>query len=174
VDGVNLHDLLPLPFTEDTLRHVVPRILEVQDALGRRIALENVSSYAVLGRPEMTEWEFLAELAVRADCLLLLDINNVYVSAVNHGFDPRAFLEGIPIGRVQQFHLAGHSAQGAYLIDTHDAPVCEEVWQLYAQARQRFGDVSTLIERDDRIPALEELLSELDRARALAQRAQAA
>ena len=174
IDGINLHDLLPVPFTEEALRHLVPRIAQVQDVLGQRIALENVSSYAMLGQPDMTEWQFLAELATRADCLLLLDINNVYVSAVNHGFDAREFLRGIPVDRVQQFHLAGHSTQGAYLIDTHDAPVCDAVWDLYVHALGRFGPVSTCIERDDRIPELDELLLELEHARTLAATAQAA
>lgn len=173
-DGVNMHDLLPLPYTEETLRHVCARIEEVQERLGRRIVLENVSSYLEYRHSEMTEWEFLHELAERADCLLLLDVNNVYVSSVNHGFDPHAFLQGIPAHRVQQFHLAGHRNCGDVLIDTHDEPVCEAVWQLFEAALARFGVVSTMIERDSNIPALDELLGELDRARRIATRAQAA
>ena len=168
VEGVNLHDLMPLPFTEETVRHVVSRVHAVQDVLGRRLVLENVSSYVSFAADEMTEWEFLREIAERADCRLLLDVNNVYVSSVNHGFDPLAYLRGVPVDRVQQFHLAGHSNQGEYLIDTHDEPVCEEVWQLYAAAVARFGAVSTMIERDDKIPDLPVLLAELDRARAIA------
>jgi uncharacterized protein len=174
VDGINVHDLLPMPFTESALRHVAQRVRRVQDFFGRRILIENVSSYLSFAGDEMTEWEFLSELATRADCLLLLDVNNVYVSGINHGFDPLAYLRGIPIDRVQQFHLAGHSNLGTHLIDTHDAPVAEPVWQLYRAAVERFGPVSTMIERDANIPALPELLTELDRARSIANTAQAA
>ena len=154
VAGINLHDLMPLPFTEETVRHVVSRVHAVQEVLQRRLVLENVSTYVSFAADEMTEWEFLREIAVRADCGLLLDVNNVYVSSVNHGFDPLAYLRGVPVERVQQFHLAGHQSQGDYLIDTHDEPVCEAVWQLYAAAVARFGAVSTMIERDDNIPPL--------------------
>lgn len=168
VNGVNLHDLMPLPFTEETVRHVVSRVHAVQDILGRRLVLENVSTYVSFAADEMTEWEFLREIAQRADCKLLLDVNNVYVSSINHGFDPLAYLRGVPVDRVQQFHLAGHSNQGDYLIDTHDEPVCEEVWQLYGAAVARFGAVSTMIERDDKIPELPVLLAELDHARSIA------
>jgi uncharacterized protein len=174
VDGVNVHDLLPMPFTESALRHVAQRIGQVQDLLGRRLLIENVSSYLSFIGDEMTEWEFLREVAERADCLLLLDVNNVYVSSVNHGFDPLAYLRGVPIDRVQQFHLAGHSNLGHYLIDTHDAPIVEPVWQLFRSALERFGPVSTMIERDGNIPALPELLAELDRARSIATTAEAA
>jgi uncharacterized protein (UPF0276 family) len=174
VGGVNLHDLMPLPFTEEALRHVVSRVQEAQDRLGRRFVLENVSSYVSFARADMTEWEFLRELAERADCLLLLDVNNVYVSSVNHAFDPLAYLRGIPAERVQQFHLAGHRNQGRYLIDTHDEPVCEEVWQLFGSAVERFGAVATMIERDDNIPELPVLLDELARARSIATTAVAA
>jgi uncharacterized protein (UPF0276 family) len=173
-DGLNLHDLLPLPFTEEALRHVVARVQHVQERLGRRFVLENVSSYVRFVDSEMTEWEFLSEVAVRADCLLLLDVNNVYVSSVNHGFDPLAYLRGVPIERVQQFHLAGHRRQGDLLIDTHDQPVTEPVWNLYAAAVERFGNVSTMVERDDNIPELPELLRELECARAIATTAVAA
>jgi uncharacterized protein (UPF0276 family) len=168
VDGVNLHDLMPIPFTGDALRYIAKRIADVQDVLGRRILIENVSSYLTYRDSDMTEWQFLAELTREADCQLLLDINNVYVSSVNHGFDPLTYLDGIPAHRVQQFHLAGHSKVGAHLIDTHDAPVCEAVWHLYAAAVQRFGNVSTMIERDANIPALDDLLDELSIARSLA------
>jgi hypothetical protein len=174
VAGINLHDLLPLPFTESVVRHVVARIAHVQERLGRRIALENVSSYVAFAQSDMTEWEFLREIAERADCLLLLDVNNVYVSSVNHGFDPLAYLHGLPFERVQQFHLAGHRDQNGLLIDTHDAPVCEAVWRLYAAAVARVGPRSTMIERDDSIPPLAELLAELERARNLAAHADAA
>jgi uncharacterized protein len=172
LDGINLHDLLPLPFTEEALTHVAGRIAQTQDILGRRILIENVSSYLTFPESELTEHEFLAELATRADCLLLLDVNNVYVSSSNHGFDPLEYLAALPIGRVQQIHLAGHTRQGTYLIDTHDAPVIEPVWKLYHAAINRFGTVATMIERDDNIPPLDELLGELGRARTIASEAQ--
>jgi uncharacterized protein len=168
VDGVNLHDLLPLPYTQEALRHVARRVQQVQDFLGRRILLENVSSYVAYDSSELTEWEFLAQLAAEADCDILLDVNNIYVSAVNHGFDARQFLEAMPRERVRQLHLAGHSDHGGYIVDTHDAPIAEPVWELYRLARQRFGEVATMIERDANIPPLKELLLELDKARALA------
>ena len=174
VDGINLHDLMPLPYTEETLRHVVARVGEVQDRLGRRFVLENVSSYVAYRQSEMTEWEFLREIAERADCLILLDVNNIYVSSINHDFDPLAYLRGIPVERVQQFHLAGHRRQGRYLVDTHDQPVCEEVWQLFRAAVERFGPLSTMIERDDNIPEIEVLLAELEHARRIAAPARAA
>ena len=167
VGGINLHDLLPLPYTEPVLTHVVERVLQVQEFLGRRILLENVSSYLQFPESEMPEWEFLRQVAERADCLILLDINNVYVSARNHDFDPWEYLEAIPPERVWQFHLAGHTDLGDRVIDTHDHPVRDEVWQLFRQAARRFGPTATLLERDDRIPPLEELVQELDRARAL-------
>jgi uncharacterized protein (UPF0276 family) len=167
-DGINLHDLMPVPFTSEALRHIATRISQVQDILGRRILIENVSSYLTYRESEMSEWAFLSALAQEADCLLLLDVNNIYVSSVNHGFDPLTFLQGVPPDRVQQFHLAGHSKVGAHLIDTHDAPITPEVWELYAAAVQRFGPGSTMIERDDNIPELPELLAELDQARATA------
>lgn len=168
VDGVNLHDLLPVPFTAESLRYIANRIAQVQDFLGRRILIENVSSYLTYRSSEMSEWEFLSQLAKEADCLLLLDVNNVYVSSVNHDIDPLAFLHGIPVERVQQFHLAGHSKVGAHLVDTHDAPVIPEVWSLYSAAVRRFGSGSTMIERDANIPELPEVLAELDQARGIA------
>jgi uncharacterized protein (UPF0276 family) len=164
--------LLPLPFTEQALEHVAARIRQVQDLLGRRILIENVSSYIEF-EAELAEHEFLSALSERADCGLLLDVNNVYVSSVNHVFDPREYLLGLPLDRVQQIHLAGHSRQGAYLVDTHDAPVIEPVWELYQLAIARFGAVTTMIERDDNIPPLEELLAELEHAKTLSARAQA-
>jgi uncharacterized protein len=167
VDGMNLHDLLPLPYTQEALDHVSNRIAQTQEILGRRILIENVSSYMSFQESELSEHEFLAQLALRSDCLLLLDVNNVYVSSVNHGFDARAYLEALPVDRVQQIHLAGHSQQGPYLIDTHDAPILEPVWELYQAAIERFGRVATMIERDDNIPPLDDLLHELDRARSI-------
>ncbi len=166
--GTNMHDLLPLPYTEDTIRHVVERVQQVQEALGRRILLENVSSYITYKQSEMTEWEFLTQIVERADCLFLLDINNIYVSGFNHDFDPLTYLNAIPVERVQQFHLAGHENNGDYIVDTHDEPVVDSVWDLYSAAVRRFGRVSTMIERDDKIPPLAELVAELDHARQLA------
>ncbi|WOB08173.1 DUF692 domain-containing protein [Piscinibacter gummiphilus] len=167
VDHHHLHDLLPLPCTEEALRHVSERVLQVQEALGRRLLLENVSSYVSFDGDEMSEWEFIAELARRADCELLLDVNNVYVSSRNHGFDARRFIDAMPRERVRQIHLAGHEDHGDHLIDTHDHPVCEAVWELYAYTVGRLGAVPTMIERDDHIPPLADLLAELDRARAI-------
>ncbi|MBI3775037.1 MAG: DUF692 domain-containing protein, partial [Gammaproteobacteria bacterium] len=167
--GTNTHDLMPLPYTEEALAHVVERVLRAQDYLGRRLLLENVSSYVTYTSSRMSEWEFLAEIVRRADCLILLDINNIYVSAYNHGFAPLDYLNAIPPERVQQFHLAGHSNLGDYIIDTHDHPIIDPVWQLYTQALARFGDVSTMIERDDHIPPFDELFAELQIARRIAQ-----
>ena len=168
VNGLNMHDLLPLPYTRQTIEHVVSRIHQVQDFLGRQILIENVSSYLTYQQSDMTEWDFLTEIAKRADCYILLDINNIYVSAFNHGFDPQAYLDGIPTDRVYQMHLAGHSNHENYIIDTHDAAVIEPVWNLYDKALARFGLVSTMIERDDHIPDLDELLIELKQARHIA------
>jgi uncharacterized protein len=169
VQGVNLHDLMPLPYTEEALDHVVSRVRRVQDTLKRRILLENVSSYVSFADSQLTEWEFLAEVAERADCLILLDINNVHVSARNHGFSSMDYLRGIPASRVQQFHLAGYEQGERLIIDTHDAPVSNAVWELYIEAVRQFGRVSTMIERDDHFPPLAELMSELEHARALAE-----
>jgi hypothetical protein len=170
VAGKNLHDLMPLPYTEEALANVVERVRTVQDILGRRILLENVSSYVTFRDSRLTEWEFLREVAVQADCLILLDVNNIYVSAVNHEFAALDYLNAIPVDRVQQIHLAGHEDHGDYLIDTHDHPVTDPVWELYAAAVRRFGSVSTMIERDANIPPLEELCEELAQARAVAER----
>ncbi len=167
VHGLNMHDLLPLPYTEETIRHVVARIQQVQDILGRQLVIENVSSYATFTASCMDEWTFITEISQRADCLLLLDINNIYVSSINHGFDAKAFVDGVPAQRVQQIHLAGHEDHGDYIIDTHDADIAEGVWALYGYALQRLGHVSTMIERDGNIPAIETLLQELNQARAL-------
>lgn len=164
----NTHDLLPLPYNESTLKHLIGRISEVQEFLGRQILIENVSSYVTYKESEMTEWEFLNQLAQRADCHILLDINNIYVSARNHNFACEDYLNGIDPSRVRQFHLAGHSDYGDYVIDTHDHDVADPVWALYRDALKRFGPVSTMIERDDNIPPLQTLLDELDIARVIA------
>ena len=168
VEGRNVHDLLPLPYTEEALACVVARVGEVQDLLGRQILLENVSSYLAYRSSDMTEWEFLSEVARRADCAILLDINNIHVSAVNHGFEASRYLRAVPKERVRQFHLAGHSDMGDHLIDTHDHPIAAPVWSLYREALAHFGPVPTMIERDDNIPPLAELVAELDVARAIA------
>jgi len=168
VAGYNLHDLMPLPYTEEAIEHVAGRVRQVQDFLDRRILLENVSSYVTYGTSQISEWEFLAEVASRADCLILLDVNNIFVSSHNHHFDPVDYLAGIPVDRVRQFHLAGHSYNGNLIIDTHDHPIVDPVWSLYCQAVERFGEVSTMIERDDNIPPLEDLLAELEIARRFA------
>ena len=164
----NSHDLLPLPYNEEALTHVCQRIEQVQEFLGRPILLENVSSYLTYKNSEMTEWQFFNEVAGRSGCEILLDINNIYVSARNHDFKSQDYLNGIAKEKVKQFHLAGHSDYGDYVIDTHDHPVADPVWQLYQQALQRFGWISTMIERDDNIPPLAELLAEVDTARAIA------
>ena len=163
--GHYAHDLLPLPYTEEALRHVVARVDQVQEHLGRPIALENVSSYVTFRQSSMPEWEFLAEIAGRSGCGILLDVNNIYVSSRNHGFDPRAYVQGIPKEAVWQFHLAGHADKGKYLLDTHDHPVPDPVWDLYALAVERFGPVSALVEWDDHLPDFERLEAESLRAR---------
>ncbi|MES9829981.1 MAG: DUF692 domain-containing protein [Candidatus Thiodiazotropha sp.] len=165
VNKLNLHDLLPLPYTEEALDHVVERISRVQDYLGRQMLLENVSSYISYSESQLSEWEFLREVVERADCLVLLDINNIYVSAYNHNFDPSDFVQAMPGERIYQIHLAGHTQEENLIIDTHDHPIADPVYKLYAEAIQRFGRVSTMIERDDNIPPLADLLQELDRVR---------
>lgn len=165
--GNNFHDLMPLPYTEEAIKHVVARVRQVQDYLGRQILLENVSSYLTYCDSSLTEWEFYTAVVEEADCLMLFDINNVYVSAINHGFDPLEYLKFVPVERVRQFHLAGHSDYGHYLIDTHDHPIVQPVWDLYTEALALFGPVSTLIERDDCFPPISELLAELNQARTL-------
>lgn len=166
--GINLHDLLPLPLTEETLTHVAERVMRVQDFLGRRIALENASTYVTFVDDEMTEWAFLAALCETADCELLLDVNNIYVSSFNHGFDAAEYLQGVPAARVRQIHLAGHENNGDHIIDTHDAPVVDPVWALYGDTIRRLGAVPTMIERDANIPPLAELVAELGHARRVA------
>lgn len=168
VDGRNLHDLLPLPYTEEAVAHVAGRVRQVQDVLGRRILLENVSSYVSYTESVMSEWEFLDAVAREADCLILLDVNNIHVSAHNHHFDPLAYLDGIDPARVWQIHLAGHSHAGGLIVDTHDDAVPDPVWAIYAQAIRRLGPVSTMIERDADIPPLHVLVRELDAARTIA------
>lgn len=165
VDGGNLHDLLPLPFTEEAIEHVARRIGQVQDLLGRPILIENVSSYVTYRHSTVPEWEFLAETARRAGCGILLDLNNVYVNSVNHGFDPLTYLRHIPGELVGQFHLAGHTNMGRYLFDTHGGEVIDPVWQLYRQALELYGKVSTLIEWDEHIPSFERLAEEARKAR---------
>ena len=160
--GVNAHDLLPLPYTPEAVKHVATRIKHVQDFLERRLLIENVSSYVTYTQSEMTEWAFLSAVAEEADCLLLLDVNNIYVSAVNHEFDPLDYLKGVPKARVQQHHLAGHSDYGDYIIDTHDHAVVDSVWALYAEAVKHLGPVSAMIERDDNIPNLAVLMQEYE------------
>lgn len=168
VQHKNMHDLLPLPYTEEALKHVVDRIQQVQDFLGQRMLIENVSSYLTYQHSHLSEWEFLAQITQQADCYILLDINNIYVSAFNHGFDPQAYLNAIPVDRVRQFHLAGHTNNGDHIIDTHDATIIDPVWELYGHALKRFGYVSTMIERDDHIPPLSTLLLELQKAKDIA------
>jgi uncharacterized protein (UPF0276 family) len=161
VDHINSHDLLPLPYNEPTISHIVERIKRVQDTIGRQMLIENLSSYVTYNHSEMSEWEFVNEIAKRADCFILLDINNIFVSANNHHFEPQDYVNGIDSDRVMQFHLAGHSYNGDMIIDTHDHDVCDPVWQLYEYALKRFGAVSTMIERDDNIPPFDELRQEL-------------
>ena len=165
IGGKNAHDLLPLPYTEEAIDHVVARVRVVEDFLERPILLENVSSYASFCDSTYSEWNFLAEIARRAGCYVLLDVNNVYVSAFNHRFDPLEYLQAIPVDRVVQFHLAGHTDNGTHLLDTHDHPIIDPVWQLYGEAVRRFGPLSTLIERDDHIPEFPELAAEAEAAR---------
>lgn len=165
IDGHRAYDLWPLPFTEEALRHVVERVQQVQDYLGRRICLENVSSYVEFRASTLTEWEFLSAVAERADCHLLLDVNNVCVSAHNHGFSPYDFLNGLPTSRVAQLHLAGHSDCGTHLLDDHGSAVPEAVWTLYRHVRRRFGALPTLLEWDENLPTLEQLERACDTAR---------
>ncbi len=162
--GVNTHELVPLPFTEESLAHVVGRIRRAQDALERPLVLENPSTYVTFTGSGMTEWEFLARMAQEADCGLLLDVNNVYVSSVNHDFDPVEYLRAIPRERVVQMHLAGHDDRGTHVMDTHDRPVADPVWELYGRAVELIGGVSTLVEWDDRLPPFPEVHAEVRKA----------
>ncbi|WP_439100373.1 MNIO family bufferin maturase [Congregibacter sp.] len=163
----NSHDLLPLPYTAQALDVVCKNIEHAQDVLGRELVLENPSSYLTFPCDEMTEWEFIAAITRRTGCQLLLDINNVVVSAHNHNFSADEYIAGLPLERVRQVHLAGHS-DGQIKIDTHDQPVCDVTWDLYARTRPLLGEVAVMIERDDKLPTLDELLGELTVARNLA------
>lgn len=168
IEGFSSHDLLPIPYTREALDIVCGNVSRAQDALGRAMLVENPSTYIDFAPADMTEWEFLAELGARTGCGLLLDVNNVFVSASNHGFDPFAYLDGVPHDRVRQIHLAGHSQGKDLLIDTHDRPVPASVWDLYAHVLPHLGAVATMIERDDDIPPLGDLLAELKIARRIA------
>ena len=168
VNQINSHDLLPLPYTEETLHHVISRIKKVQDYLECTILLENVSSYLTYVNSKVPEWEFINTIANEADCNILLDINNIYVSSYNHNFDPLTYIKNINPKRIKQIHLAGHLHQGNYILDTHDSPIIDPVWDLYKQTITMNGLISTMIERDDNIPPLAELIMELDIARKLA------
>jgi uncharacterized protein len=165
VAGRNLHDLLPMPYTEEALRHIVKRIRRVQDVLERPLVLENPSSYVEFRSSSMPEWEFLARMAEAADCGLLLDVNNVYVSSFNHGFDPEAYLRAIPPSRVAYYHLAGHTNFGTHILDTHVGPVIDPVWSLYRLAHRLSGGRSTLLEWDEQIPAFPVVHREVLKAR---------
>ena len=168
VQGINTHDLMPLPYTDEAIDHVVMRIKQVQDYLGQQLVLENVSSYVSYAQSVYSEVEFLVRVVERADCLILLDINNIYVSAFNHGFKVSSYLAQIPAPRVKQFHLAGHKSYPNYIIDTHDNKIDPNVMAVYAEALKHFGPVPTSIERDDNIPVLNELLLEMDQVRYVA------
>jgi uncharacterized protein (UPF0276 family) len=163
--GHYAHDLWPLPFTEEALRHVVERVSRVQDRLGRRLLIENVSSYVEYRASSLSEGDFLSELVERADAAILLDVNNVFVNATNHGFSASEYLARLPLGRVAQIHLAGHSDGGGFLLDDHGSTVPEAVWQLYDEAIARFGAIPTIVEWDERLPSLSELEAEAARAR---------
>jgi uncharacterized protein (UPF0276 family) len=162
--GHYAHELLPIPFTEESLRHVVRRVREVQDRLERHLLLENISSYVEFQESRITEWDFLAAVAREADCGILLDVNNLWVNAQNHGFSPRDFLDAMPLERIGQIHLAGHTDKGNFLLDSHIGPVPDPVWDLYAESVRRFGPISTLVEWDDEIPEWEVLMNEPRRA----------
>jgi uncharacterized protein len=169
VHGLNMHDLLPLPLTGESVDHVASRVRQVQDVLGRQLLLENTSTYVTFAEDEMTEWEFLSEICDKADCHILLDVNNIFVSAFNHGFSADDYLSGIPKHRVRQIHLAGHEHNGDHIIDTHDEPVPSDVLELYAKAIHRLGAVPTMIERDANIPPFAELVRELNGVRRIAE-----
>jgi len=168
MDHKNMHDLLPLPYTEEAVIHMADKISQVQDYLGQQILVENLSSYITYKDDSMAEWEFLSAVCEKADCYLLLDINNIYVSSYNHHFDPMDYINGVDPKRVWQHHLAGHTNDGNLILDTHDQDIIDPVWDLYAKAAQTFGPVSTMIERDGNIPELDEVLKELDQAKKIA------
>jgi len=167
IHGNYLHNLMPLPYTEETVQFVSKKIKQVQDYIERPFIFENVSSYVEFEGSQMQEWDFVKAVATTADCGILLDINNVYVSSFNHNFDPLTYINAIPKERVYQFHIAGHRNKGHYILDTHDEDVCDEVWQLYQQVLPLFPDTSVLLERDDNIPPLTQCLNELNYARHL-------
>jgi uncharacterized protein (UPF0276 family) len=162
-----MHNLLPLPYTQETVEYVAKKIAIVQDAMGIPFLIENLSSYVEFQESEMTEWEFIKAIAETADCGILLDVNNIYVSSRNHHFDPMDYVRGIPANRVLQYHIAGHQDHGTYVLDSHDHPVRDEVWDLFAKTVPLMGDVSVMIERDDHIPPLSELLEELTHAKTI-------
>lgn len=168
MDNKNMHDLLPLPYTEEAVNHMADKISQVQDYLGQQILVENLSSYITYTDDSMSEWEYLSAVANKADCNILLDVNNIYVSSYNHHFDPMDYINGIDSKRVWQHHLAGHTNDGNLILDTHDQDIIDPVWSLYEQAAKTFGPVSTMIERDGNIPALEDVLKELDQAKQIA------
>jgi len=172
VHHINTHDLLPVPYTKEALNHVVGRIHEVQERLERKLVLENPSTYLEFSASNIPEWEFMAEMAEQADCGLLLDVNNIYVSCFNHGWNAETYLNSIPDSRVAYMHLAGHSNKGTHIIDTHDAPVPDPVWELYKHTLERVPCRNIMIERDDNIPALPELLAELEHAKKIATKCQ--
>lgn len=162
--GRNTHDLLPMPYTEEALRHTIARVRQIQEYLERPLVVENPSSYVAFAASTLTEWDFLAALAKEADCGLLLDVNNVYVSSFNHGFDPRVYIDAIPPERVVQYHVAGHTNKGTHIIDTHSDHALPEVWELYRRAWARTGPVATLYEWDEDIPEFPVLLAEARKA----------
>jgi len=168
INGKNTHDLLPVPYTQNMLEHIAARIRQVQDILGRNILLENPSTYLEFNASSIPEYEFMAILAEKANCGVLLDVNNVYVSSFNHGFDAKKYIDTIPAARVGQIHLAGHQNLGTHIIDTHDNYVIDEVWQLYKYTIETKGKIPTMIEWDDNIPEFSVLLAELDKARVIA------
>jgi uncharacterized protein (UPF0276 family) len=167
----NIHDLLPLPYTEEALTNFCRKLDVAQNYLGREMVIENLSSYVNFNSSEMTEWEFLSELAKRSGCKLLLDVNNVYVSSENHKFDPWEFISHLPKEAIWEIHLAGHSYQEALIVDTHDQPICDPVWNLYKRTLAHLGPRPTLIERDDNMPPFEDLLTEVRRAQDIYQTA---
>ena len=169
VDSYFLHDLLPLPYKSNVVTYVADRIQQVQDCLGRRLLLENVSSYLGYKESVMQEWEFLLRIVERADCDILLDINNIYVSASNHDFNANDYLEAMPANRIKELHLAGYEDQGTHLLDTHGEAIHEPVWQLYEQAIEKFGPIPTLVEWDNNIPGFDVLYAEGQKAEAILQ-----
>lgn len=163
--GAHFHDLLPLPYTQEVIDYVVERARIVQDYLELPFALENLSSYVTFNQDEMNEWDFYGTIVERADIYMMLDVNNIYVSSRNHGFDPKTYYQNIPLDRVIQIHLAGHKDFGDYVLDTHDHPVRNEVWELYAEIYSLTGGVSTLLEWDDQLPSFEETWAEALKAK---------